>query len=452
MRVLVVDDEEIVRMSVRDDLEEAGHQVDSAASAEEALQRTAEAEYEVVISDVRMPGGDGLYLLRSLREQHADTEVIMVSAYATVESAVEAMHQGAYDYVVKPFDVNKLLVILDRLAEHRALTEENRRLRAELQGRHGFHSLVGKSAAMQAVYRALDTVCYCDCTVLVCGATGTGKEMVADAIHYNSSRKDGPLVKVSCATLSRDVLESELFGHVRGAFTGALNDRKGRFEAAHRGTIFLDEVDDIPLDLQVKLLRVLESHEFERVGDQVPRRSDVRVVAATKVRLEDRVKEGRFRDDLFYRLNVVPVYLPQLTERREDIPDLIRSFCADSGRDPESFGEDVMGALFDHGWPGNVRELRNVVDRLTLTCGDRPIRVQDLPPEIRREAVDNGLNGPRSYDEIVGALERRLLTEALEKANGNKTRAAELLQMTPSTFRYRLSSLVGSEASSPARI
>lgn len=441
MKVLVVDDEKIVSVPLCDELREAGYEVASESDGLAALAHLAEEPFDVVISDLRMPGMDGLALLKQIRETYPHIAVIMITAYGTVENAVEAMKQGAYDYVLKPFDTDQLLIVLNRIAEHKNLTAENRRLKAQLMERHGFHNIVGQSAAMQKVYDALDIVCACDCTVLVTGKTGTGKEMVADAIHYNSARKNGPLVKVSCAALSRDVLESELFGHVRGAFTGAIQDRKGRFELAHGGTIFLDEVDDIPMEVQVKLLRVLENQEFERVGDEKTQRVDVRVIAATKVDLKERIVARAFRDDLFYRLNVVPIYLPALSERREDIPLLISHFSAQSQGAFIDVDNEAMALLMAYDWPGNVRELKNAMARLMLVRKSDRIGMADLPLEIRDYAEQDSALDEGSFDEIISSIERRLLIKALENANGNKTRAAELLKMTPSTFRYKLSAL-----------
>ena len=446
MKILVVDDEEIVRVTLHDDLSDAGHDVTCEGRASSALDRIDEGPFDVVISDIRMPGMDGLELLKIAKERSPDAEVIMITAYATVESAVEAMKQGAYDYIVKPYDTDKLIIVLDRLQQHRKLAKENLRLRAQLEERHGFHRIVGKSSVMQGVYEILNVVCASDSTVLVQGATGTGKELVAEAIHYNSPRRDGPLVKVSCAVLSRDVLESELFGHARGAYTGAIQDRPGRFGLADGGTLFLDEVDDIPLESQVKLLRVLESQEYERVGDATTRKTDVRIVAATKADLQELVAGKRFRDDLYYRLNVIPVTLAPLSGRREDIPLLVGHFLAQSGRPSLEVEPGALNILMTYSWPGNVRELKNLIERLALVASGDQIRVEDLPPEIRdTPGEQNGLVTGQSFNDIIFCMERRLLLEALEKTNGNKAKAADLLGMSPSTFRYKLSSLSPSD-------
>ena len=447
MKILLVDDEEIVCVPICDELRDAGHQVAWDGTGTAALERLQQDPFDVVITDLRMPEMDGLELLQVVKQHYPDTTVIMITAYATVETAVEAMRLGAYDYVLKPFGTNELLIVLERLQEYRTLTEENLHLKAELSERYGFHRIVGKSPAMQKVYENLEIVCQCDCTVLVTGDTGTGKERVAEAIHYNGTRKGGPLVKVSCAALSRDVLESELFGHVAGSYTGAVQDRQGRFEQADGGTIFLDEVDDIPLESQVKLLRVLENKEFERVGDGVTRKTDVRIVAATKQNLQELVADGRFRDDLFYRLNVVPIDLPSLAERREDIPLLVSHFLSQSSDASFDMPPETLALLFNYSWPGNVRELRNLIERLTLVHRGETIGVADLPPEIQGAFGEGVSLLEGSFAEKVHSLERQLLVDALEKTHGNKTQAAKLLKMTASKFRYKLASLIGDEQS-----
>jgi DNA-binding NtrC family response regulator len=444
MKVLILDDEEIVRVSVCDDLRDAGYEAEVSDRAQGALERLGAAPFDVVVADIRMPDMDGIAFLETALQEHPDLVVIMMTAYAAVETAVRAMKLGAYDYLVKPFDPKELILILNRLRDHRQVLEENRRLRSALAERHGFHSLVGNSPPMHKVYETLGVICPSDCTVLISGETGTGKEMVAEAIHYNGPRKHGPLVKVSCAALSRDILESELFGHVRGAFTGAIAEKKGRVEAADKGTIFLDEVDDIPLDSQVKLLRVIECQEYERVGESLTRKVDVRLVAATKADLRERVVQGRFRDDLFYRLNVVPIHLPPLRERLEDIPPLIAYFTAHFTRRLGSgvrldLAPEALSLLLDYAWPGNVRELKNLVERLLVIRRGGTVRAEDLPGEIRFPKL-GGLSVPAgaTFDQVIASVERRLIQDALERANGNKTKAAELLGMTPSTFRYKL--------------
>ena len=447
MKILLVDDEEIVCVPICDELSDAGHQVSWDGTAAAALERLQQEPYDVVITDLRMPGMSGIELLKIVKEQYPGTTVIMITAFATVENAVEAMRLGAYEYIMKPFRTEELLVVLERLQEHRALAEENQRLKAQLADSHGFHRIVGKSPAMQKVYKNLEIVCQCDCTVLVTGATGTGKERVAEAIHYNGTRKDGPLVTVSCAALSQDVLESELFGHVAGAYTGAVQDRQGRFEQADGGTLFLDEVDDIPLESQVKLLRVLENKEFERVGDGVTRKTEVRIVAATKQNLQELVADGKFRDDLFYRLNVVPIDLPPLVERREDIPLLVNHFLSQSGDPGLEIPPETLDLLMSYSWPGNVRELKNLIERLVLVHRGETISAADLPPEIQGTSREGDSLPENSFAGMIHSLERQLILDALEETHGNKTQAAKLLKMTSSKFRYKLASLIGDEES-----
>jgi len=441
LRVLVVDDEEIMRVSVRNALIDCGHVADGVAGAQDGLARLASQPYDAAVVDLKMPGMDGLAFLAEVRERHPDTVVIMMTAFGTVETAVTAMKQGAYDYLTKPFDTDELVLILGRLSERQEILAENERLRNALQERHGFHRMVGRSSGMQRVYEALDIVCSLDCTVLIIGETGTGKEMVAQAVHYNSHRRDAPLVAVSCASLSPEILESELFGHVRGAFTGAVAHRQGRFEAAAGGTLFLDEVDDIPLQLQVKLLRVLEEGCFERVGSSTPMPTDVRVVAASKTDLRKHVEAGLFRDDLYYRLNQVPIHLPPLRERREDIPLLIDHFLSELDTQV-TISPSARQSLLEHRWPGNVRELKHLLGRLVLFHPNH-IEVDDLPSEVMADPATRmvGLDDEGSYDEIMLATEKRLLQQALDRAGGNQREAARLLKMPSSSLRSRLERL-----------
>ena len=437
MKVLVIDDEEIMRVTLEDALTDAGHEVAVSNRAADGLERLREGSFDVAVVDLKMPGMTGLEFLEKASCDFAELEVIMMTAYGTVETAVAAMKQGAYDYLTKPFDTFELVQLLERLREHRAILDENQRLRSALQERHGFHLLVGESQAMRELYDTLQVVCSADSTVLITGETGTGKEMVADAIHYSSRRQDRPLVKVSCAALSHEILESELFGHVRGAFTGAIDDKKGRFELADRGTLFLDEVDDIPFETQVKLLRVLEDGVFERVGSADPVAKDVRIIAATKSDLRQRIEMGRFRDDLFYRLNQLPVQLPPLRERPEDIPLLIPHFTAEGVSLEVS--PQALRALTDYAWPGNVRELKNVVERLLLFHTGR-IELDDLPDEVLASSasrIDLPVSGG-SFEQTMESTERQLLLGALERADGNQREAARLLGMPASTFRSRL--------------
>jgi len=468
MRVLLVEDDRVARVPLRDDIAEAGYDVDEAGSAEEALELLGKKGYDVVVTDLRMPGMDGIELLERIKAESPDTEVIVITAYGTVRTAVRAMKLGAYEYLTKPFDNEELLLLLERIRRMREVMEENVRLRRRLEERYRLEDMVGKSHKMQKVFRLIRTVASSDSTVLLQGETGTGKELAAHAIHELSPRRDGPFVKVSCAALSRELLESELFGHVRGAFTSAIKDKPGKFELADGGTIFLDEVDDIPLELQVKLLRVLQEREFERVGGTMTIRVDVRVIAATKVDLLERVRRGLFREDLYYRLNVVPIRLPPLRERKEDVPLLMEHFLRKLGAEGRiEMTPEAMKLLMDYDWPGNVRELENLVERLVVVGAGPKVGPEDLPPEIRSPAPRErgpsleevlrrqeelermirmlGSSEPRlgdaSFEEIVEAKERELITEALRRTGGNKTRAAELLGMKLSTFRDKMKRL-----------
>ncbi len=443
MRVLVVDDEEIQRVSLQDDLREAGYDTTAVESPNVALELVRKEAFDVVVSDLKMPVMDGVTLLRKIKELQPETTVIMMTAYATVESAVEAMKLGAYDYLTKPFSTDELLLLLERVGKYRQVVAENVRLKQQLEERYAFGKIIGKSQPMQEVYRQLEIVAPTDSTVLIEGETGTGKEMVANAIHFNSLRKDKPFVKVSCAMLSKEILESELFGHEKGAFTGAFRQKKGRFELADGGSIFLDEVDDIPVELQVKLLRVLEERTLERVGGTETIEIDVRVIAATKKDLRQLVAEGKFREDLFYRLNVYPIKLPALRERKEDIQILFEHFLRQfKGGQLPRVNPQVYRYLLDYPWPGNVREFKNVVERLTLTCQCDPIDPDCLPAEIRsiREGPERGHDPEKAgpLDSAVAEFEKKLILEALNRSNGNKARAAEILQIPVSTLKSKI--------------
>jgi len=471
MRILLVDDDRVARVPLRDDIREAGYEVDEAGSAEEALDLLRRNPYDVVVTDLRMPGMDGIELLERVKAQRPDAEVIVITAYGTVQTAVRAMKLGAYEYLTKPFDNEELLLLLERIRRVREVMAENLRLRRRLEEKYRLEDMVGKSHSMQEVFRLIRTVAPSDSTVLLQGETGTGKELAAYAIHELSHRRNGPFVKVSCAALSRELLESELFGHVKGAFTSAVRDKPGKFELADGGTIFLDEVDDIPLELQVKLLRVLQEREFERVGGTRTLKVDVRVIAATKVDLLERVRRGLFRKDLYYRLNVVPIRLPPLRERREDIPLLVEHFLKHFGAERKiTISPEAMKLLMDYDWPGNVRELENLVERLVVVGAGPQVRPEDLPPEVRTP-VRTGERGPSleevlkrqkeleemirmlragttepeigtaSFEEIVAAKERELIQEALRRTGGNKTKAAELLRMKLSTMRDKMRKL-----------
>ena len=445
MRVMVVDDERIKRVTLGDAVMEQGYEVATYASAEKGLEALACSHFHAIITDIRMPGLDGMTFLKRIRENSPETYVILMTAYGSVDLAVEAMHQGAYDFVTKPFSNDEMLVRLERIQVQLNLVSENAELKQRLQQCKSY-GLIGKSDVMQHLYEIIHMVAASDATALIQGESGTGKELVATAIHEASSRKNKPLVAVHCAVLTESLFESELFGHEKGAFTGAVKTRKGRFEEADGGTIFFDEVDDIPMGMQVKLLRVLQNHAFQRVGGNQNIQVDVRVVAATKQNLLDSVAQGSFREDLFYRLNVVPILLPPLRQRREDIPLLVDHFIRKYGRadSPRQIAPEALDALVAHHWPGNVRELENVVERMVVLSRANPLLLSDVPASVKQDGPSQLVQVTDldrthiSLEEAVEELERKLLSWALEKTGGNKSQAAEKLQLRRMTFSDKL--------------
>ena len=446
-KILVVDDELSMREFLGILLEGEGYRVDQAESAEDALGCLDREGYDMVISDVSMPGLGGIELLARVKAQAPDTAVLMITAFTTAEQAVEAMKLGAYDYIAKPFKVEEVKVLVRKALEKRSLVEENKRLKAEVQERFSFSGLIGKSKQMREVYDLVGKVAQSMANILIMGESGTGKELAAKAIHYNSPRRGAPFVAVNCGAIPDTLIESELFGHTKGSFTGAISDRPGLFEQAERGTLFLDEIGEVPLQLQAKLLRVLQEREFRRVGGVSSLKADVRIVAASNRNLEEQVREGTFREDLFYRLNVVQVRMPSLKERVEDIPALVEHFYKKYGAwsgAGEIITPDALKALFNYPFPGNVRELENLVERCVV-LGSRLITFDCLPASVRDyrlpsapagefELPDAGLD----LQAYLDTLERKLLVQALEKSGGVKKRAASLLGMTFRSFRYRL--------------
>ncbi|QWV95055.1 sigma-54 dependent transcriptional regulator [Geomonas oryzisoli] len=446
-RILVVDDELSMREFLAILLDGEGYLVDQAESAEQALSCIAERHYEMVISDVSMPGLGGIELLTRVKAQSPDTAVLMITAFTTAEQAVEAMKLGAYDYIGKPFKVEEVKVLVRKALEKQSLVQENKRLKAEVQERFSFSGMIGKSKQIREVYELIEKVADSMANVLITGESGTGKELAARAIHYNSPRKNASFVAVNCGAIPETLIESELFGHAKGAFTGAIADRPGLFEQAEGGTLFLDEIGELPLQLQAKLLRVLQEREFRRVGGGVALKADVRIVAASNRNLEEQVREGSFREDLFYRLNVVQVRMPSLKERSEDIPALVEHFYkkyslwSGSG---DMITPEALRALFNYPFPGNVRELENLVERCVV-LGSRVIEIDCLPPSVREHHIVVPEAGQLEIPEegmdlqaYLDHLEQKLLVQALEKSGGVKKRAAALLGMTFRSFRYRL--------------
>ncbi len=443
MRVAVIDDEEIKRVSLVDDLRDTELDVVDFAAGGPAVEYLKKHHVDVVVTDLKMPGMTGLDVLKTLRDLSPETDVVIMTAFGTVETAVEAMRHGACDYISKPFSSDQLIVLLERLAEQRQLRTENKALRMATGIDNGHLSdFVAASERMTELVSQIHRVAASDAHVLLTGETGAGKDQLAQVLHQASPRKDRPLVKITCATYSKQLLESELFGHERGAYTGAEKAHPGRFELAHGGTVYLDDVDDIPLEEQTRLLRVIEERVIERVGGTRIIPVDVRIIASTKIDLKKMVDDGRFRPDLFYRINVVQLDVPPLRERPEDIEPLIHHFCSNGCRTPLChFEESALSILRSYCWPGNLRELRNLVDRWKLLKRTNNLTSEDLPPEMLNFAVFAGDSCdvcPRTFDESVTALERRLLSDALKKASGNKAQAAELLGLKSSTLRNKL--------------
>jgi DNA-binding NtrC family response regulator len=428
--ILVVEDDLRTRESLRQAMTRAGYRTHAAADGAGALATLEKESIDVLLTDVKMPGLDGIALLERVRADFPDTIVIVLTAFGTVDLAVEAMKKGAYDFLTKPIHLDKLETLLRHALEARRLARENRELRLRLREASGLKHLLGRSAPMQRLRETIQQVAATDVAVLILGETGTGKELVAHAIHDGGARADRPLVEVSCAALPEALLESELFGHERGAFTGARDRRKGRFELAHGGTLFLDEVGDMSPETQAKLLRVLQEQEFERVGGTETIRVDVRIIAATNRELEDLVAEGAFREDLYYRLNVVPIHVPPLRERTEDIPVLLAHFLRTFGerwakRVPELTG-DALALLCRYAWPGNVRELQHVAESLLVLSRGEPVVVADLPAAIRGEHRAHD-QGERAGGATLRQLERQAIARTLVATGGNKRKAAAIL-------------------------
>ncbi len=385
--VLIVDDERNYLTVLEELLSEEGYQVITAEGASNGLERLEENELDVVITDMKMPGMDGMEFMERIRLRQPDLPVIMMTAFGSVEKAVEAMRKGAFDYILKPFKNEELKLTIGKAIGHYQLVRQNRQLARELQGKYHFGNIIGKSPQMQRIFELIEKVAPTKATVLITGDSGTGKELIARAIHYNSPRKDRPFISVNCGALPETLLESELFGHEKGAFSGAVSLRKGRFELANEGTLFLDEISEMSAPLQVKLLRILQEMEFERVGGSHTLKVDVRVVAASNRNLKVESANGRFRSDLYYRLNVVHVHLPSLSERKDDLPLLINHFLAknaqENRQEPSSMSSGAMERLLEYQWPGNVRELENVIERAIILSDGRQIQIKDLPSEVR---------------------------------------------------------------------
>ena len=446
--ILIVDDERNYTLILAAVLEDAGFETLTANSGPEAIDCLAESDVDLVLTDMKMPGMDGIDLLERIKEADSDLPVIMMTAHGTVEKAVEAMQKGAYNYILKPFDNERLVLYANKAVSMYRVVKENRQLRSAVESRYSFHNIIGKSKAMQDVFQTIRKVAPASATVLIEGASGTGKELVANALHFNSPRKERPFVAVNCSALAETLLESELFGHEKGAFTGAVSMKKGRFEIADGGSLFLDEIGELSPNLQIKLLRVLQERTIERVGGIKPIPVNIRMIAATNKSLKDEVAKGNFREDLFYRLNVVSVTLPPLRERLEDIRPLVRHFI-DKYRDERGFGQPVTGIareverlFYEYDWPGNVRELENVIERAVVLSPEPVIQVSDLPKDF----VDNahstlhmdGIPVDANLYDTLALVEKNMIIRALKKANYVQAHAAELLGIGKSGLNQKI--------------
>jgi len=442
LKISVVDDERLLRVTLVDDLKDAGYEVKEYSNAKSLLMFLRENKTDVVITDIMMPDIDGLELLSKLKELDKDIYVVMMTAYATVEKAVSALKKGAYDFLTKPFDSQEILLILNRINELKELKSVNSRLQSKVRENFNFSHYIGNVEDNKELFELIRIAANSESSVLLTGETGTGKELIANIIHYNSSRKNEAFVPVSCAALSREIIESELFGHVKGAFTGAEKDKEGRLQLANNGTLFLDDIDDIPLDIQVKLLRVLEEKEVEKVGSNIREKINIRVISASKINLKDLVDNGKFRSDLYYRLDVFPISLPPLRERKNDIELLIEHYINFfKNKNDIVIDKEAIDVLINYSWPGNVRELRNLVERLILLTTNGVIDILKIPNEIRTPSIVPFCNmiGKKPLDTILTEIEIASIKMALEKTRNNKSKAAEMLGIPASTLHTKLS-------------
>jgi DNA-binding NtrC family response regulator len=444
--ILIADDEAPNRDFLTDLLTEEGYAVTSAVNGRDAISKLSQEPYNVVLTDLQMPEVDGLGVIQYIVERKLNTIAILYTGYASVKSAVDAMKLGAFDYLTKPFKADEIKVVVKKALDHLALQEENLYLKQQLKARYKFENIVGTSDKMQKIFSLIDKVASTDSTVLILGESGTGKELVARALHFNSPRASSPFVPVNCGAIPEELLESELFGHEKGAFTGAFRTRIGRFELAGGGSIFLDEISEMSPNLQVKLLRVIQEREFERVGGVRSIKADVRIIAATNKNLDEEVSQGRFREDLYYRLNVIPIHIPPLRERPDDIPLLVKHFLAkytaEGGRRGPEFSKRAVAALLRYRWPGNVRELENLVERMVVLCESDVIDLADLPEKIASGGMDGSSIAPAislpdngiDLSTAVNDFERSIIIQALNKSNWVKNRAAKLLNLNRTTL------------------
>jgi two-component system NtrC family response regulator len=443
-RILLVDDEENLRRITQLELEDAGYSVTTAADGREAVDLLARTPFHLVITDLRMPGISGMDLLRRIRTEYPETSVIMMTAFGTIQGAVEAMKAGAFDYITKPIDIDELVILINRALEHQQLVREVQMLRSNAEEKYGFQQIIGHSDALMFVLDMAARAAQADSTVLIQGETGTGKELLARAVHFNSRRAGKPFVTINCGAIPKDLLESELFGHVRGSFTGAVSHKQGKVEAADGGTLFLDEIGEMSMELQVKVLRTIQEGEIEKIGATTPSKVDVRVITATHRNLQAMIEDGTFREDLYYRLAVIPLTLPPLRDRASDIPELVQHFFLKArqkvGRPELTLPLNLIPYFQRYSWPGNIRELQNIIERVTVLSRGSEVTLEDLPENLRREpsiadAVSLDLN-PNGIS--LEAIERDLIIKALDKFDGNQTHAARYLDISRKALIYRI--------------
>ena len=446
--VLIVDDEKNYPLILSAVLAEEGFKTSTANSGHKALEILEDIDIDLVLTDMKMPSMDGIELLGNIKEIDPDLPVIMMTAHGTVDKAVKAMQKGAYSYILKPFDNEQLVIYVNKAIAMYRIVKENRQLRNAVELQYGFGNIIGKSKAMQDIFESIRRVAPANTTVLIEGESGTGKELVAKSIHFNSERRNKPFIAVNCSALAETLLESELFGHEKGAFTGAVTKKKGRFELANNGTLFLDEIGELSPNLQIKLLRVLQEKVFERVGGVEPISVNIRIIAATNKRLKDEMMHERFREDLYYRLNVVHIVLPRLRGRKEDIRLLINHFInkyrdeRKSETPVEGFAPEIERLFYDYNWPGNVRELENVIERSMVMCQGDSIRISDLPKEFKDNVSNtlhlDGIQANAKLDETLSMIEKKMIQRALQLTNNVQSKAAELLGIGKSGLSWKM--------------
>lgn len=437
--IVIVEDEDIIRITLNDELIEEGFDVVSFSNAKDCLKYIESNSLDIIITDLKLPDINGLELLKKVKEKQPQTEMLVMTAYGSVDTAIEAMKIGAFNYLMKPFSNDELLVNIEKLIEFKNLRSRFSAINLSNQSRYSYDSYIGQSPFVLELRKILPYAANSNSSVLITGETGTGKELVANIIHYNSPRKEYPFVKVSCAILPRDMFESELFGHIKGSFTGAIKDRIGKLEEANGGTLFLDDIDDIPLELQVKLLRFLQEGEIQRIGSNKTIKLDIKVIAATKKNLLELSEKGLFREDLYYRLNVLPINLKPIRERLEDVPILFQHFVNIFAKTKIKIHQNVFDILKNYNWRGNIREIKNIAERTVILSNYNTIDLNNLPIEIIQNTELSKFDlGTKSLNEYLSEIEIKLLKDALQKSDNNKTRAAELLKIPLNTLRSKL--------------